>query len=552
MGKENILESTIFKAFADASDNVYIYVTDVSTGKSRWSESAIKFFDLPGEYMNNPIKIWSEKIHPNDRRSFLDDIEAVFSGQVKNHCCQYRALNRYGQYVWLECRGTMIYDDDNNMTVFAGMMTRLDSQSKFDPLTGLLSKNEYYNFDFTQNSGVVMLLGADHFRKVNVTYGYKYGEDVLAELGKILTESCDIYKKIYRFNGDEFMMIFPEINKTIAEEIFKNISEKSNKVEMKDGRFLNISFTAGAIEYPAFDGNKDDILNYLEITLDYAKHINKGGICFFDNVIKEKQSRANEIKKDIKTSIANNFEGFELYYQPWIDARGIKIVGCEALLRWKGEHIKDAGPAEFIPIIEETNDIVEVGRFVMREAMKQQKEWQDKYGDFKVSFNVSYRQFLVKEFVDELLITAQELGVKTNNIILELTESCDVETPENLALIFETIRSYGFEIALDDFGTGYSSMELLKKLPANDIKIEHNFVRELEKTGHGVDFAIIEAILLLCKRVNCGVVVEGVENEEVDEIVRGMDVNYLQGYYYSKPICKSDFEKLVNENRNIS
>lgn len=545
---QDILKSSLYEAFAEASDNVYIYVTDMTTGLARWSLKAVEYFDLPGEYMQDPGELWGNRIHPDDREIYFADIEAVFSGKTNRHSCQYRAMNRYGEYVWLECKGTMIYDKDGNMDIFAGMMTRLDSQSRYDPLTGILTKDEFYSYDFVSGSGVVILLGLDDFRKIINIYGYSYGDEILVEFARKLSECCDGAQKAIRFNGDEFMLILPGDGREKGMQIYERLKNECCMIQMKDGRSINLSLSAGADCYPLPDGDENELITRLELAMDYVKRVNKGNMAFYSGEIEAKQNRRITLKKELKKSIANNFEGFELYYQPWIDAGGTSIRGCEALLRWKGEQITNAGPVEFIPILEEDDSIIEVGRWVMKEAMKQQKKWQEQYKDFKVSFNVSYRQFLEVGYVEEVIDTAKEYGVNPNNMVIELTESCDVETPESLAVIFGKLREYGFQIALDDFGTGYSSMELLKKLPADEIKIEHNFVRELERTGHEVDFAIIESIMFLCKKMNCGVVVEGVENQEVDEIVRGMGATYLQGYFYSKPICREDFEKMLEDN----
>lgn len=546
---EDILNNQLFEAFANASDNVYIYLCDVKNDLSRWSPNAITYFDLPGEYIVNAGDVWGERIHPEDRDSYFKDITKVFSGKKENHSCQYRALNRYGKYVWLECKGTMTRDKNGELEAFAGIMTRLDRQNKYDNLTGLLTKYEFYELDLSSDSGVVMLLGVDRFRNVINTYGYYYGDELLTTIAKRLQALCIDGIKAFRFNGDEFILYLPAADKAKAVNIFNDIRNYARSIETRDGKRIELSISAGAVVYGDEKNDKDEIVNRLELALSYIKKINKGNIEFYSDEIDEKQHRILTLKEDLKYSIAHDFKGFELYFQPLVDARGTRILGCEALLRWKGEHIKDAGPLEFIPILEEDSAINQVGRWVMRQAVKQQREWQEKFGKFKINFNVSYGQFLEDGYVDDLIRTTEEYGVSPDNLVLELTESNSVESPESLALIFQRIRSYGFHIALDDFGTGYASMELLKKLPADEIKIEHTFVRELANGDfHQVDFAIIESLLYLCKKVNNSVVVEGVENKEVDDIIRTMGADYLQGYYYSKPVSKDKFEKMMIDN----
>ena len=169
----------------------------------------------------------------------------------------------------------------------------------------------------------------------------------------------------------------------------------------------------------------------------------------------------------------------------------------------------------------------------------------------KVSFNISYRQFMDEQFASKVINKVKETGINPANLVAELTESCSVDNPASLAEMFKCIRDEGIHVALDDFGTAYASMELLKVIPANYIKIEHMFVRELADEGHEIDLVIIENILSLCKKLGYTSVVEGVENEEVEKIVKKLKPQYLQGYFYSKPVCKAEFEEMLERDRGI-
>lgn len=541
---EQLLNNLLYEAFAEASDSVYVYVTDLNTDETRMSKNAVEYFDLPGEYINGLANIWIEKIHPQDREGYAEDLEGVLSGKSTRHSYQYRIKNRYGDYVWVECKGS-VKTGQKEERIFAGLITRLDVQSLYDPLTGLPSKNQFYEYDFSKEKYVLMLLGIDNFRQLINVYGYNIGDEILVQIGKLFAVHNGDDVTVYRFNGDEFIVSFKGSDLEKAKNCFESILNQVDGLVLENGRKIKLTFSAGAILSIPGQLTKDCMVDRLEDTLDFVKKTKKGTIAFYSKQIAQKMHRIQLLKKELKASILNNFEGFEVHYQPWMDVQGMRISGCEALLRWKGKEITDAGPAEFIPILEESDDILSVGDFVMRESMKQQKLWEKKYGEFVVSFNVSYRQFLQEDYVEKLEKTAKEIGVNPCNMIIELTESCRVQAPNLLADVFRRLRRVGFKIALDDFGTGYASMEMLKRLPVDGVKIEHSFVRELEKEGHDMDFAIIESILHLCNRVGRDVIVEGVENREVDMIVRDMNVKYLQGYFYSKPICKTDFEKLM-------
>ena len=182
----------------------------------------------------------------------------------------------------------------------------------------------------------------------------------------------------------------------------------------------------------------------------------------------------------------------------------------------------------------------------MEQAIRQQTEWRDIYGELQVSFNVSYQQLLDETFEEKAISCVEKYGVDSKYIIIELTESCQVEAPKELAAMFGRLREHGFKIALDDFGTAYASMEMLKWLPVDYIKVEHSFIRELAQPGHDVDYVIVDSLLEMCRRLGYNSIIEGVENGKVADIVGELNATLLQGYHYSRPVCREDFEKLLD------
>ncbi len=541
---ENFLNSEVFEVFSAASEDVFLFATDMRINMARWSKAAIEYFEMPDEYMEAPEKIWVWKIHPEDRERFTDDISSVMSGKSDYHLCQYRAMNRYGKYVWLQCKGRMLYDERGERRYFAGIMTRLDGQNKYDTLTGLLTYNEFYNYKLDREQRAVILLGIDDFRKIINDYGYSFGDMVLAQAAAVISQMCSDTYRIYRFNGDEFIVVMPYTDVCTAEKEFYRIKDALSVLTLKDERKVRLSVTAGAIDYPFLNHCREELISHLEESLEYAKKHCRGGIVFYSDEIAKPHRRNEDIRKAMTESIADGFKGFELNFQPLVSADNGSIIGCEALLRYRTDTITDTNPGEFIPLLEESGEIVSVGYWVMEQAIKQQGEWSQKLGDIFISFNVSYQQFLEEDFVDKALEYCRKYGVTPSSMVIELTESTVVANPDALKSIFKSLQLNGFKIALDDFGKAYASMDLLKNLSADVIKIEHSFVRELSDNGHEIDFAIIESILMLCSKMGYMSVVEGVENKDVDDIIRKMNVNYIQGYYYSKPVSKKEFEKL--------
>lgn len=547
----DVFNNELFEAFAAASDTVYIYVCDMRTDISRWSKASVEYFGLEGEYIENAGEVWEAHIHPEDRAFYQEDISGVFSGAKARHECQYRAMNRYGEYVWMECKGSVIKDAEGKPIIFAGLMTRLDGQNKYDTLTGLPTAYELHHCDFTDRQGIAVLLGIDGFRKVVSNYGYNVGDELLILLSRIAKEACAPDWKLFRFSGDEFVAIVPGTDRKAVEDFFIRVNRRLDAIELASGQKVSISVSGGALRFPEDADSRERLIRQLEHSLEYAKMRCRGMLVFYSEEIARQHRRSQEIREDLKQCIKSGFKGFEVFYQPFVSPDTHHITGCECLLRWKGERIADSYPLEFVKILEESGDIREVGFWVMEEAIRQQVAWREKYGNLRVSVNVSYQQFLDEEFESRLDRYLDEYGCDPSNIIIELTESCRVDKPQELASMFDRLRERGFKIALDDFGTAYASLEMLKILHVDYIKVEHSFVRELSEPGHDIDYVIIDNLLTMCRRLGYDSIVEGVENHKVADIVGKMNATLLQGYFFSCPVCREEFERLLDADRQL-
>lgn len=545
----DIFNNELFEAFGAASDHVYIYVCDMKTNISRWSKAAVDYFGLEGEYLEDAANVWAGHVHPDDLKTYMEDIEGVFSGTKKYHDCQYRARNAAGGYVWVECKGSVIWDEEGTPIIFAGLMTRIDGQSKYDSLTGLLTTHETRYLDFASQQGIALLIGMDGFRKTISNYGYNTGDEILIKFSREISDLCKTGWKVLRFSGDEFLIIAFASGAQEVKDFYEEIRRKTDVVILEDGRKVGISISAGGVHFPQDADTREVLINKLEHSLEYAKNNQRGHLVFFSEEIARKHERGLVLREDLKQCMKNDFKGFELYFQPFIDPDASRIAGCECLLRWKGERIKDSYPMEFIKVLEDYGDIHEVGFWVMERAIRQQAVWRDLYGELRISFNVSYQQFLDDTFEERAISYVKKYGANPNYIIIELTESCQVEHPKELAAMFRRLRAQGFKIALDDFGTAYASMEMLKWLPVDYIKVEHSFVSELAQPGHDIDYVIVDSLLEMCTRLGYDSIIEGVEDSKVADIVGELNATLLQGYHYSHPICRKEFEKMLDEDQ---
>lgn len=549
MESKPTLDTMLFDALAKASSTVFFWATDIGAKRSRWSKATVDYFNLPSEYTDDVVGDWTKVIHPDDLQIWLSDAKEVVEGKKARYSCQYRAKNRYGEYVWVENNGYVLNNENGEHVLSAGMITRLDVQNRYDPQTNMLTTYAFYSENFFDGAGTVLMLNVDDFRNVISTYGYSAAKELVGQLGALVKEACNPPMKLYRFGTDEFMIILPGGTKDSTRSLFNRIADAVRMSRVMNGTIIRVSISGAAVMYPEDCVKKDDMVEKLDYSMGYVKKHHPGKMTFYSEQLAREQERKNLLKEDLIQSVQNEFKGFSLFFQPLVEPDTERINGAETLLRWKGEVIQDSYPAEFIDILEETGYIRQVGLWVMEQTFLQKKAWEEKYGDLQLSFNVSYQQFMDQDFAAKVIKKANEIGVDKESVIIELTESCQVKDPESLANVFEELEKEGFKLALDDFGTAYSTMEMLRKLPVDYIKIDHSFVRELADEGHEDDYIIVDELVRLSNRLHHGAIIEGVENQSVVERLKDVNASLLQGYHYSKPVAKDVFEGLLDKQK---
>lgn len=549
MESKPTLDTMLFDALAKASSTVFFWATDIGAKRSRWSKATVDYFNLPSEYTDDVVGDWTKVIHPDDLQIWLSDAKDVVEGKKARYSCQYRAKNRYGEYVWVENNGYVLNNENGDHVLSAGMITRLDVQNRYDPQTNMLTTYAFYSENFFDGAGTVLMLNVDDFRNVISTYGYSAAKELVGQLGALVKEACNPPMKLYRFGTDEFMIILPGGTKDSTRSLFNRIADAVRMSRVMNGTIIRVSISGAAVMYPEDCVKKDDMVEKLDYSMGYVKKHHPGKMTFYSEQLAREQERKNLLKEDLIQSVQNEFKGFSLFFQPLVEPDTERINGAETLLRWKGEVIQDSYPAEFIDILEETGYIRQVGLWVMEQTFLQKKAWEEKYGDLQLSFNVSYQQFMDQDFAAKVIKKANEIGVDKESVIIELTESCQVKDPESLANVFEELEKEGFKLALDDFGTAYSTMEMLRKLPVDYIKIDHSFVRELADEGHEDDYIIVDELVRLSNRLHHGAIIEGVENQSVVERLKDVNASLLQGYHYSKPVSKDVFEGLLDKQK---
>lgn len=370
-----------------------------------------------------------------------------------------------------------------------------------------------------------------------------FGDSVLREIAQKIVSMVPMEASVYRFDGDEIAVFYPEGTITDMQNIYQQIQLYANHEHEIDGisYFCTVS---GGIAILGDDSN--DYLDLIKCAVSALESSKKGGknkCTIYSPQLLESNLHTMEIISELQHSILAGMKDFSLVYQPVVHADSLAIKGAEALLRWSSKTYGKIGPVEFIPLLESDGSIISVGKWVMEQAFATCKNWIQFYPDFVMNVNVPYLQIIDKDFVTYVTALLKKYDLDPTHIVLELTESYFVTEMLVLKNVFKNLRDMGICFAMDDFGTGYSSLGLLSQTPADIIKIDRIFISYINDSEHVFNRSFIEAVIKLCHSIGILVCVEGVENVDELTIVRGMHADSIQGYYISKPMIKEAFEE---------
>lgn len=389
----------------------------------------------------------------------------------------------------------------------------------------------------TLSKQYILILDINKFKMINKTYGYKVGDTILKSIGEQLEKVLGKESLICRVSNDYFAALF-NYNYTIA-QILKELVKNIENIKI-DGKTYNLSVNIGVYEIKENDKNISIIIDKAII----AHSASKGDVFdkyhIYDEEIEKEIERESKIESEMNKALKN--KEFKVYYQPKINTKEETIYGAEALVRWE-HNGKIIPPNEFIPLFEKNKFILNLDIYIFEQVCKDIKSWREKYGKEPViSVNVSREHFLDKKFLDKYMYIASKYEVNTNNIDLEITESAMIETAIDIIEIMKKIKKLGFLISIDDFGTGYSSLSMLQDMPVDIIKIDKSFVDIIGKNEKN----IVDYILNIAKELNLKTIAEGVETKEQREYLLNKGCDLIQGYYYSKPLTREEFEEFFN------
>jgi diguanylate cyclase (GGDEF)-like protein len=404
----------------------------------------------------------------------------------------------------------------------------------------------------------VILIDLDRFKNINDSLGYQCGDRLLQLIAKRLKHTLTTSAIVGRWSGDEFALFIPELKdinavQAVAERVsncfdLPFVFEQDFPVLKTNSLYIKISMGVAIATGANLD--REALLQQANIALNRAKNNGKNSYEIYDSIdpkaanINAVSPQLNRLRLESILDRAIADRKLFLHYQPQIDIQTGTIIGIEALLRCQDTQANTINPADFIPIAEETGSIIQLGEWVIRAACTQSKLWQQMgLGNFPIAVNFSVKQLQDRSLIDTVTNILAETKVSPATLEVEITESIAIEDLDLTISILESLREIGVKISLDDFGTGYSSLAALKYLPLDRLKIDRSFIRELKVNT--IDASIVSTIVNLGHELNLNVVAEGVETIEQFELLRSINCDAVQGFFFSRPLAATDLETMI-------
>ncbi|WP_245308210.1 EAL domain-containing protein [Halalkalibacter urbisdiaboli] len=417
-----------------------------------------------------------------------------------------------------------------------------------DPLTGLNNRTKFKEDLRDIIAGVknkdeniaLILIDLDRFKNINDTMGHYFGDLLLKAFSERLLSHVHNKELLYRIGGDEFIIILPGMTeKTCNLEAQKMLDELTKSLNIQCHEIV-VTPSIGISIYPENGDNIDTLLKNADTAMYLAKDRGKNNFQFYNSELNAKATRKMNIEIALRRAILN--EELSLFYQPKVDLFSRGIVGMEALIRWNHPEMGAISPIEFIPVAEETGQIISIGKWVLETACKQNKKWQEASEQpLTVSVNVSVRQFEHSKFVETVKDVLKETQLEPAYLELEITESVMQNFSESIEIIRQ-LRAIGVKISIDDFGTGYSSLSVLKRLPIDTIKIDKSFIDDIMEP---MNQSIVKTIIDIGLNLNLNVVAEGIEHVHQIEVLTKNSCHFGQGYLFAKPVHPDEFKQLL-------
>lgn len=539
--------------------NDYLYVFDLKEDYYVISNHATERFILPSDKFYNATKKHEDFVYPEDISMLGKEIELIKAGKKKFHDMKYRWLDKHNNPVWINCRGSVLFDENTQPHYLVGCINEIGVKPEADNVSGLLGEyalDRYIKETCIDNipDGFIIRMSIDNFSTINADFGMSYGDFILKRTSECILKSIKPTQRLFKAGSDEFIVVdFNGSSINEAVDIYKQCKKHINNF-IENNRYNTIyTLSAGIINTSDITLEEENYVKVSEFALKTAKDNGRNNYYIYSKSDYDRYKRKLYISKALHNAVNEDFKGFEVFYQPVVDAVTYMLTGAEALMRFsiKKEGVDECeyiSPVEFIPVLEETGLIIPAGRWILEQSAKQCSIWNEHVKGFRVNINVSYIQVMKSDVFSDIMTVIDKYSLHPSCIGIELTESGYLDSSTHFNHLWRKLKDNGVYVILDDFGTGYSNLHCLSDLKPNYIKIDRTFTLKALKNKY--DYELMTYIIDMAHSLGLKLCIEGVETSDDLRQLREPGADYIQGYLFGKPYPVVEFEKrYVNDEK---
>ncbi|WP_026332094.1 EAL domain-containing protein [Thioalkalivibrio sp. ALE16] len=537
------------------------WISDFEAGRIRWSSEVFRIFGLEADQWGATHEAFMRAVHPDDRERVQHAVDAALTPEGPDYDIEHRIVRPDGSVRIVHQRGSVDFDSRGRPQRMAGVVhditerreaeRRLHFITYHDALTGLPNRTRFaeraeqavVDAERLGRPLVLAHIGLDRFKSVNEGMGQATGDEVLQHVARRLENRLPVGGVLARLGGDEFGALLPvEAPGAVAGSVTR-LLEPLRRVIKAGEHELYVPGSIGVAVYPHDTRDIADLMRRAESAMHQAKRTEGNAIEFCSGDLNSDVRKRVSLEGQLRRAV-DHHEGFFLHYQPRVAAQDGRVVGVEALLRWMDPGGTVHSPGGFIPILEETGLIVELGQWILTEACRQCRAWhQAGLPAVRMSVNLAAPQFRDRQMAHCIDRVLEETGLDANALELEVTESMLMADIEQVIRTLGQFRERGVRVALDDFGTGYSSLAYLRRFPLDVLKIDRCFIADLAPGTS--DAAIVRTILGLADNLGLESVAEGVETAAQKDFLEAEGCQTLQGFLFARPQAAADCERLL-------
>jgi len=513
---------------------------DCASNVITWSTDLLQLFGLPTSPNQGHLENYLQLIPKEEHKHVLDTLNSITNSQHKTASFQHKIVTADKSYM---VRAYATRDNNNivlgvlqDITDFYEAEMKLEFQHYHDILTTLPNRRmftEQLEQALKLRDATIISIDIDRFHLINDTFGYPEGNKLLQITASRINGVLEGQGLVARMASDEFcILLTPSIDHIALEQFVRKIQAALGQPCQISEQDIHIETSAGIALAPQDGSDTEELISAAQKARLASKEVSSNNFAFYDPSQQADNSQRFYLENELRNALKLN--QFVLHYQPQINVATNKIIGVEALIRWQHPEMGLVPPFKFISIVEEMELIHDVGDWIYQEAMRQAKRWLDQGLNIRVGINLSARQFIKKDLVQNLSQSLTDLALPPEYFDLEITESMAMQNPDSALVTLNEFKELGMTLAIDDFGTGYSSLEYLQKFPVDFVKIDRAFIKDMIQNK--ADQGIVKAIIAIANSLDLKVIAEGVEQAEEYALLETMGCDEVQGFYISRPI----------------